>query len=36
MIVVGSHDKGWFERLFSGSVSADVIKRANVPVLVVK
>jgi len=35
VIVVGSHERGWFSRLLSGSVSSAVAKRSNVPVLVV-
>ena len=36
VIVVGSHDKSWFQRLFAGSVRADVVRRSDIPVLVVK
>lgn len=36
VIVVGSHERGWFSRLFRGSVSTDVISAADIPVLVVK
>ena len=36
VIVVGSHERSWFSRLFSGSVAHDVIRDAPVPVLVVK
>jgi nucleotide-binding universal stress UspA family protein len=36
VIVVGSHERGWFSRLLSGSVSQDVIRRSDIPVLVVK
>ncbi len=35
VIVVGSHERGWFSRLLSGSVSTSVAKRSPVPVLVV-
>lgn len=35
VIVVGSHERGWFSRLLSGSVASSVTKRAAVPVLVV-
>jgi nucleotide-binding universal stress UspA family protein len=35
VIVVGSHDRGWFSRLFSPSVSNAVVRSAPVPVLVV-
>jgi nucleotide-binding universal stress UspA family protein len=36
VVVVGSHERSWFSRLFSKSVSAEVVKRADVPVLVAK
>ena len=36
VIVVGSHEHGWFARLFDGSVRADVVRTADIPVLVVK
>jgi nucleotide-binding universal stress UspA family protein len=36
VIVVGSHDRSWFSRLFAGSVSGTVVRDAHVPVLVVK
>lgn len=36
VIVVGSHQRGWFDRLLNPSVSREVLKRAEVPVLVVK
>jgi nucleotide-binding universal stress UspA family protein len=36
VIVVGSHERSWFSRLFSGSVVQDVVREAPVPVLVVK
>ena len=36
VIVVGSHDSSWFHRLFLGSVRADVVRQADIPVLVVK
>jgi len=35
VIVVGSHERGWFSRLLTGSVSKSVAKRSPVPVLVV-
>lgn len=35
VIVVGASDKSWWQRLFEGSVSADVAKRARRPVLLV-
>ena len=36
VIVVGSHDRNWFSRLFTGSVSDNIIREADIPVLVVK
>jgi nucleotide-binding universal stress UspA family protein len=36
VVVVGSHERSWLSRLFSRSVSAEVVKRADVPVLVAK
>lgn len=36
VIVVGSHDRSWFHRLFAGSVHAEVLRQADIPVLVVK
>jgi nucleotide-binding universal stress UspA family protein len=36
VVVVGARQRGWFDRLFDPSVSGDVVKRAEVPVLVVK
>ncbi len=36
VIVVGSHDRGWFSRLFKGSVSHDVLRSADIPVLIAK
>jgi nucleotide-binding universal stress UspA family protein len=36
VIVVGSHERGWFDRLLAPSVSGEVVKHAGVPVLVVK
>jgi nucleotide-binding universal stress UspA family protein len=36
VIVVGSHEHSWFGRLFSGSVSNDLLREADIPVLVVK
>ncbi|MBI5088656.1 MAG: universal stress protein [Actinobacteria bacterium] len=36
VIVVGSHSHSWFSRLFTGSVSSDVIREADIPVLVMK
>ena len=36
VVVVGSHRRSWLSRLLSHPVSAEVVKRANVPVLVAK
>ena|SRR5688572_21410299 len=36
LIVVGSHTHSWFSRLFTGSVSNDLLREADIPVLVVK
>ncbi|MGD9701337.1 MAG: universal stress protein [Acidimicrobiia bacterium] len=36
VIVVGSHERSWFSRLLTGSVSHDVVRRSEIPVLVVK
>jgi nucleotide-binding universal stress UspA family protein len=36
VIVLGSHDRTWFKRLLSGSVTDQVIKQSTIPVLVVK
>ena len=36
VVVVGSHERGWFSRLFAGSVSDHVVKESEIPVLVVK
>lgn len=35
VVVVGSHERGWFSRLLSPSVSSDVLRHSPVPVLVV-
>jgi nucleotide-binding universal stress UspA family protein len=35
VIVVGSHHRNWFERLLHGSTSDDVLKEADVPVMIV-
>jgi nucleotide-binding universal stress UspA family protein len=35
VIVVGSHERGWFSRLFHHSVSTEVARHADIPVLVV-
>jgi nucleotide-binding universal stress UspA family protein len=36
VIVVGSHDRGWFKRLFTTSVRDELIRDAGVPVLVAR
>jgi nucleotide-binding universal stress UspA family protein len=36
VVVVGSHERGWFSRLVNPSVSGAVTSRSHVPVLVVK
>jgi len=36
VIVVGTHDRGWFGRLFTGSVSSDLIRESDVPVLIAR
>jgi nucleotide-binding universal stress UspA family protein len=36
VIVVGSHDRGWLERLFTSSVGEKVVRKADTPVLVVR
>jgi len=36
VIAVGDHDRGWFSRLMSPSVTSAVTERAHVPVLVVR
>ncbi|MCB0998446.1 MAG: universal stress protein [Acidimicrobiales bacterium] len=35
VVVVGSHDRGWFSRLFTRSVSSELVRDAPLPVLVV-
>jgi nucleotide-binding universal stress UspA family protein len=35
VIVVGAHERGWFDRLVRPSVSKEILKQAKVPVLVV-
>jgi nucleotide-binding universal stress UspA family protein len=35
VIVVGSHHRNWFERLLYGSTSDDVLRQADVPVMIV-
>lgn len=36
VIVVGAHDRGWFRRLFTTSVRDELIREAEVPVLVAR
>ncbi len=36
VIVVGSHDRGWFSRLLSGSVATAVVRSSEIPVLVAR
>jgi nucleotide-binding universal stress UspA family protein len=36
VIVVGSHERGWFDRLMKASVAKRVLSDATIPVLVVK
>jgi nucleotide-binding universal stress UspA family protein len=36
VVVVGSHDRSWLSRLFSKSVSTEIVKRADLPVLLAK
>jgi len=36
VIVVGSHERGWFQRLFGSSVSGTVVRDSDVPVLVAR
>lgn len=36
VIVVGSHERSWFSRLFRAAVSGDVIRESDIPVLVIK
>jgi nucleotide-binding universal stress UspA family protein len=36
VIVVGSHERGWFKRLLGPSVSGAVVRDADVPVLVAR
>jgi len=36
VVVIGSHERGWFSRLFSGSVEQDLIRSADFSVLIVK
>jgi len=36
VIVIGSHDRGWFSKLFSPSVTGAVIREADIPVLIAR
>jgi len=36
VVVIGSHERGWFSRLFSGSVEQDLMRTGDFSVLVVK
>lgn len=36
VIVVGSHDRSWLDRLFNSSVADEVVKKAETPVLVAR
>ena len=36
VIVVGTHEHGWFDRLFTHSVGEKVVRKADVPVLVAR
>jgi len=36
VIVVGTHDRGWFKRLVTSSVSDEVIRDSEIPVLVAR
>jgi len=36
VVVIGSHDRGWFSRLFTGSVESELLRSAPFSVLVVK
>jgi nucleotide-binding universal stress UspA family protein len=36
VIVIGSHERSWFSRLLSPSVSGSVVKDADVPVLIAR
>jgi nucleotide-binding universal stress UspA family protein len=36
VIVIGSHDRSWFSKLFSPSVSSAVVREADIPVLVAR
>jgi nucleotide-binding universal stress UspA family protein len=36
VVVVGTHERGWFKRLFTSSVSDSVIREVEIPVLVAR
>ncbi len=36
LIIIGSHGRGFFDRVILGSISNGIIQRANCPVMVVK
>ncbi len=36
VIVVGTHDRGWFTRLFTSSVADAVVRKADTPVLIAR
>jgi nucleotide-binding universal stress UspA family protein len=36
VIVIGSHDRGWFSKLFTPSVSGALVREADVPVLIAR
>jgi nucleotide-binding universal stress UspA family protein len=36
VIVIGSHDRTWFSKLFTGSVGDELLRDADLPVLVIR
>jgi len=36
VVVIGTHERGWFKRLFSSSVSDEVLRDVEIPVLVAR
>ena len=36
VVVIGTHERGWFKRLFASSVSDEVIREVEIPVLVAR
>jgi len=36
VVVIGSHERGWFSRVFSGSVEQDLMRTGDFSVLIVK